>query len=157
MKETNERDYRGFVDGWLDAGEPEKALEECKEGIAHFPDSYWLHNLAAVACDYLRRYDEAITWLTKAIELEPDAVSAYKYRAVMYQKAGEAAAVADYTRAIELDPKPYLYFYRATIYERQNDIKRARADLHVVIAGDDARYAEMAANMLETLKGRVSI
>jgi tetratricopeptide (TPR) repeat protein len=155
MPEQEEREYRGGTRALLDANQPEKALELCKEGIRHYPDSARLYRLAAVACDRLQRYDDAIAYLTQAISLEPDEAAMYEFRASMHKLAGhESVAVEDYTSALQIEPHPRLYLYRSGIYQREKDFAGAKADLQKVLESDEEYYVLMAFEMLQKIEGK---
>jgi tetratricopeptide (TPR) repeat protein len=65
------------------------------------------------------RYDEAITEFTKAIELDPNYIKAYNYRAWIYR---DKEQYADSSKAIELNPElaeAYLTRASAYIYREQ--------------------------------------
>lgn len=88
------------------------------------------------------KYDEAITELNKAIELDPRFVPAYANRALAYQGKGKLnLAIDDCTKAIELDSK-YIpaYINRGTIYGAKGDYDSAIADFEkaIKLKPDDA-------------------
>ena len=80
--------------------------------------------------------DAALEAHSKAIELKPDYTDAYIYRARIYSEQGAyEQAIADYTKAIELDP-PNLtlpYMERARTYYEQGAYEQAFADYDKVI------------------------
>ncbi len=75
--------------------------------------------------------DRAIAEYTKAIELKPDYINAYKNRGNVYSDKGDYdRAIADYTKAIELKSDfTNAYYNRGTAYYRNNSYSRAIADL----------------------------
>jgi tetratricopeptide (TPR) repeat protein len=84
-----------------------------------------------------KKYDEAIENLTKSITLNGQNAKAYNARGVVYHDRAAARnresdfdlAIADYTKAIELD-KNYAGAYknRAFAYRKKNDLESAIAD-----------------------------
>ncbi len=88
--------------------------------------------------------DNAITNLSKAIELNPDYVDAYYFRGLVYiTEEDYDKAIADYTKAIELDPNnnseiakatgASAYFLRAGAYYENYDYDAAIADFDKAI------------------------
>ena len=93
---------------------------------------------------------------TKVIELEPTNERAYEGRAIVYARFKlDKLAIADYTKAIELDqqaflqskdPNPYLYSFRGALYLKHNQYANAVADYTTVIEhnGKEADYLNRA-------------
>ncbi|MFZ5828567.1 MAG: tetratricopeptide repeat protein [Planctomycetota bacterium] len=74
---------------------------------------------------------KAVEAYTRAIKLKPDLTSAYLSRAVALNELGQPEeALADFTKAIELDPtNSYPYEQRSHIYRTAlKDSRRADAD-----------------------------
>ena len=75
--------------------------------------------------------DKAIEAFDRAIKSDPLCKEAYAYRAAAFNETGKPKqAVADYTKAIELDPNDsYLYDQRKLIYRHAlKDKAKAEAD-----------------------------
>ena len=70
-----------------------------------------------------QEYDCAIADFTKALDLNPDNVDAYKYRGLVYQSKGELdRTIADFTQAIELNPDDAnAYCWRGDAYQSKGD------------------------------------
>jgi tetratricopeptide (TPR) repeat protein len=65
----------------------------------------------------------------KAIANDPDQVSGYRSRAYFRRIVGDGkGALADFAKAIELEPNIELYLARSAVYEEQGDLTRALAD-----------------------------
>jgi tetratricopeptide (TPR) repeat protein len=85
------------------------------------------------------QYDEAITWLDKAIaagDLIPDLKHvAYLDRGMAHAAKGDAQkAIADYTAAIAIKPESILaYRQRAALYLALNDKEMARANYRLLL------------------------
>lgn len=75
-------------------------------------------------------YDDAIAYLTKAIERSPFFAAAFHYRGVAYYfKDNYSLALDDYNRAIELQPEsPDSYNGRGATYAKMGDRERAEDD-----------------------------
>ena len=75
------------------------------------------------------RLEEAITELSKALELDPKLASAYSNRGIAYARKGEyEKAVADYEQALSLDPKyAQALFNRGIAYLHQGEGDKALA------------------------------
>ena len=57
-----------------------------------------------VAYSRIGKYQKAILDLSKAIEINPEFASAYKYRSICYERKGnKRRAKEDYDKACELD------------------------------------------------------
>ncbi len=90
----------------------------------------------------LRQPTEAIADYTRALEVDPEDVASYRYRAQVYEdKAQFGAAIADLDRAINLaEDDADLYAQRAQVLYFVGERRRAVADLGTAIAmkPDDA-------------------
>lgn len=80
--------------------------------------------------NHLRKYDQAVADLSKAIQLNSDNASAYNNRGSAYSDLNQYdQAIADSTKAIQLDPKePIYYANRAINYLFLNEYDLAIAD-----------------------------
>lgn len=75
---------------------------------------------------------QACEYLTRAIKLAPDNVKYYCQRAFLKKPD---AALADYAKAIELDPyNKYIYFHRAETFDKLEKFSEALADFDKAIA-----------------------
>lgn len=137
--------------------EYERAIEDYDKAIELDPnhaEAYWSRALALSA---LERYDEALADCDKAIELEPDSAMGYLARALVFSELGmfdEADAdlemamslegsgeeedeessdledeIADYTKAIELNPDDDMAYYnRGDCYYFLDEYEKAIED-----------------------------
>lgn len=82
---------------------------------------------------------DAVSYLNTAIEENPLNVLSYLNRcAILDAKEDYTSALADITKAIEIDSaQPDYYFYRALIYCKTNDYKSALADMNQLISSQD--------------------
>jgi tetratricopeptide (TPR) repeat protein len=76
------------------------------------------------------KYDQAIAFYTKAIELNPEDSSFYALRGDSYEYKNEYdQAIADYNKAIEMDPGHWwAYETRGNIYKSKGEYDQAIAD-----------------------------
>lgn len=90
----------------------------------------------------MEKYDKAIAYYDKAIELNPNHALAYYDRAGAYAEIHQyKKAIADYDRAIELNPNDALAYYnRASAYSEIGENEKAIADYDraIEIDPDDA-------------------
>ena len=116
-------------------------MEECKKGNINNSIIYLNEAIEIKPNDarfYISRgtfrgtknYEDAIEDYTKAIEIEPNSVFAYRLRADSKRKLGDyQGAIDDYTKAIEIYPnKAYLYNYRASAKRKLGDNEGADED-----------------------------
>ncbi len=78
-----------------------------------------------------RKWEEAIGWYTRSIKADPNNVDAYFERAVNLQMLNRVPeAMADYERALEIEPDYYLAMeLLAKLHEQQGDFAAA-ADIY---------------------------
>lgn len=83
---------------------------------------YWLRQM--------KRLDEALPVYNRAIELDPQHVEGYDYRAVVFQLMGNNdRAIADWGMAIRVDPTyAAAYYRRGYLYQTMGEVDKARAD-----------------------------
>ncbi|MEM9152885.1 MAG: tetratricopeptide repeat protein, partial [Cyanobacteria bacterium P01_F01_bin.3] len=78
---------------------------------------------------------DALPLLSQLIEAEPEWAEVYVQRARIRKRVGDKErAIADYAKAIKLDPKAETYLARALVWLELNQIKGAIADSRQVIA-----------------------
>ena len=82
-----------------------------------------------------RKYDEAITHYTKAIELKPDLAEAYNNRGNAYADQGDFdSAISDYNIVIQLNPNyAEAYSNRGAAYYKKGDFDSAISDYNAAI------------------------
>jgi tetratricopeptide (TPR) repeat protein len=83
---------------------------------------YWLR--------LMDRLDEALPAYDRAIQLDPQHVEGYDYRAVVWQLKGDNdRAIADWGMAIRVDPTyAAAYYRRGYLYETLGEIGKAKED-----------------------------
>jgi tetratricopeptide (TPR) repeat protein len=89
---------------------------------------YWLR--------VMKRFDEALPVYNRAIELDPQHVEGYDYRAVVWQlKGNNDRAIADWGLAIRVDPTyAAAYYRRGYLYQSMGQISRAKEDYNSSLA-----------------------
>ncbi len=90
----------------------------------------------AIGYSFRGEFAKAIENFNKAIAFDPENVSAYVNRGNVYlQQSLWNKALADYNRAVEIDPKltGRVYYNRGTIYEIQGKLEEALADYDLAI------------------------
>jgi eukaryotic-like serine/threonine-protein kinase len=119
------------------AGHPKEADQARRQALAiweklaaDFPreSQYW-HRLGVIQ-HALAQYDEAVTSLTKAVELQPDLWESWHWRGIAFGSLGQwDKAVADQTRAIALKPDhSWSWHQRGVAYSRLAQWEKAIAD-----------------------------
>ena len=116
-------------------------MEECKKGNINNSIIYLNEAIEIKPNDarfYISRgcfkgtesHEDAIEDYTKAIEIEPNNVFAYRLRGDSKRKLGDyQGAINDYSKAIEIYPnKAYLYNYRASAKRKLGDNEGADED-----------------------------
>jgi tetratricopeptide (TPR) repeat protein len=86
-----------------------------------------------------KKYDKAITELTKAINIAPNDSQTYKERGFIYEIELEdyKKALADYNQAITIDPdRAFTYYLRGEVYLKQNQAEAAIDDFDKAISLD---------------------
>src|SRR5580765_2925952 len=86
---------------------PDEQIKACTAAMdSGRPDEAWfVYGLRASGYVGAKRWDEAISDLSKAIELKPDDAIAYESRGWAYEEKGELAkAVENYREAARLNP-----------------------------------------------------
>ena len=83
----------------------------------------------------MKRYDEAIPYYTKAIQLDPQNATAYKWRGITYNSIKEYhQAIDDLTKAIRLNPEDGLsYSIRGNAYLMLNNVPEAFRNCNIAI------------------------
>ncbi|MDJ0626238.1 MAG: tetratricopeptide repeat protein [Candidatus Caenarcaniphilales bacterium] len=76
-----------------------------------------------------RNFNEAISFFSQAIEINPQYANAYLSRGIAYRKLqNNLAAIEDYSKAIELEPSASAYLNRGVARSRINDSNGALID-----------------------------
>jgi tetratricopeptide (TPR) repeat protein len=94
---------------------------------------------------YRMKYDEAIKYLDKAIEKDPNQAKAYAARAYAYEGLGQHdKAIADCSKAIALDPTdPEAYGTRMRAYGASRQMQAGAADEKAVMHLEEMKVAKI--------------
>lgn len=109
---------------YRERGEYEIALAGFQEAMSLAPENSNYIRGAGTVLMRMKRYDEAMEHLNRALELAPedDQASYYADRALCYAKIWELdLALADYDKAIELDPTVYVYYHNKALAFHNNE------------------------------------
>jgi tetratricopeptide (TPR) repeat protein len=124
------------------------------------PDAYWVTHYANAYATYGRAYlgskdyDRAIEAYNNAIELNPKFAGPYIDRGVAYHYLNNITKeIADYSKAIELDPSAQAYNNRGTVYFDLRDYAKAIEDYRIALKLDP-NYSSAASNLDLALKVR---
>ena len=75
------------------------------------------------------RWDEAVSYYSKAVNRDASFALAYRYRAAAFKEMQDyPAALEDYSRLLELQPEASFYNSRGLVYEKMGDFKKAVLD-----------------------------
>lgn len=89
----------------LGSHEYARALDEFRRSTSLQPGEFWSYFFQAVCTYRLERYQDSIAAMTICVALAPRIAECYYNRAKGYDELGDkAAALADYSRALELNP-----------------------------------------------------
>ncbi len=126
-------------------------LPEAKKSLEHiigeYEDSPWVMNFLAQIHMAVRSYDEAIKVYSTIINARKDAYL-YNGRGLAYfRKKDYRAAITDFSRAIELEPKKARYYYnRGHSYFELDDLENSIVDNKKTIELDE-KYASAYNNL----------
>ncbi|MCK6580031.1 MAG: tetratricopeptide repeat protein [Anaerolineae bacterium] len=113
----------------------ETAIVETLCAQAADPENPVVYNNIAFYLGRLGRTDEALETYAEAIRLDPAYRSALVNRGDLYLSLEEyASAIADYDRAIEVEPSGYAHNRRGIAYFNLNDYAAAEADFAAAFA-----------------------
>ncbi len=134
---------------YLDRGRFERAAEEFRKMIELDPAAVGAYNnLAVIYIDHLRDYRLAERYIEASLALFPDYPAGYLNRGVIHLNNRRLrAAVRDFEKALELDPKNLLAHYNlGACYINFGDMySREAASLRAAGREEDARSREEAA------------
>ena len=120
--------------------EHDRAIADYTKAVEFNPKYATAYHNRGFVYHYKKEYDRAIADHTKAIAINPRYSNAYDSRGNAYEAKGDheraiadhneaiEIRIADYTKAIELDPSWGSYTYRGMAYLTKKDYERAAAD-----------------------------
>ena len=124
--------------GWLEKGEPDKAIQDFNECIRLDPTDSAAFNGRGYAWEAKREYDKAVKDYDEAIRLDPKYVLAFNNRGVFWGAKGEYdKAIKDFDEAIRLDPKDAsIFLNRGCAWCAKKEHNKAIKDLDEAIRLD---------------------
>ena len=96
--------YQILAQTYIEEGDTANYITTMREGLKLFPkEPYYSVNLINT---YIvqNRYDEARTFLTQAIELNPENPQLYDVMGKLYEESNEEEAIKWFSKALEVDP-----------------------------------------------------
>jgi tetratricopeptide (TPR) repeat protein len=120
-------------------GDSERAFEDINNAIALEPNIAGYYDLRGDLNREAGADHEAIADYSKSIELDPNFAHSYFWRGGIYlhRLNDLEKALADFNQAINLDPTPWLYMFRATVFARSGLVQEALADIQSAIDSAD--------------------
>ncbi len=150
------------ADAYSQSGNKEAMIADYTTLFNLRPELRWknpdrLSNLG-VAYKDLGKYDEALKWFNKCIELFPEEVSGYLYRASYYENFRQyQKAIDDYNQALKLNPEHVgALIKRGRCFQLSNDFQNDLPDFEkvLVIQPDNAAaYKYMGTHYAHTGDG----
>jgi tetratricopeptide (TPR) repeat protein len=139
------------------AGDADTALEDMARAITLDPKRALLFKTRGEIIHHLGQDPRAaIADFTRAIDLEPDYRDAYFKRAVALEDSGDlAAALRDYSKALDLEETAVAYSNRALVYHQLGMNDRAVADLEAALQVDPED--EVSQRALAEIQGMVQM
>lgn len=120
--------YKNLAIVYVKNKEPQKAVDTVKKAMEFAQnDDYTIYYIAGTACMATKNFDEAVTFLEKAIELNPEHSQLYNNLGTCYVTIGNLEkAYENFLKASEYDPNNSItYFNIASILQIQNKHKEA--------------------------------
>jgi tetratricopeptide (TPR) repeat protein len=147
--------YRGISRSFR--GQPEEAADDLDKAIASNPKLALAMAFRGGVHDD-RQSDQELKLLARAIQVDPQCVSAYRIRAHLLYPEKPAEAMQDATKAIELDPHDALSFFtRGLCHYYYGAMDKANVDFETVVRLDPKHIAGwllLAANYASASEAR---
>ncbi len=126
---------------WEKLGDKMKAIDDYMKAIMY--NSHHLAALNNLASIYIEmsQYDKALSYIEKALEVDPSYRYAYYNRGIIkYYTGFVLQAVDDFTKAIEMsgDSMPLARYYRAVCYYKAKMFRKAYDDIVHLIKTSNA-------------------
>ena len=142
----------------LNQADPERSLAHFEEALDHGPEPDDLARVllyAATSLKELARYDEAISYLERALDADPNELAVHNLLGFCLYKLGRhAQAVAVFERAVEIDPNSAIDW--ANLGSNLRDLGRSqeaiRAYRHALELDPGIGFAAEALAKLETMQ-----
>ncbi|MBQ9279047.1 MAG: tetratricopeptide repeat protein [Lachnospiraceae bacterium] len=108
--------YNVLIDIFINSKKRESDLESFEE----------VYSLVALCCENLGRPNQALRYLNKLLEINPNHKTAYGRKGLI-QKAGKQykQALINFDKQIQINPHPYFYYQKATVYRKLKEYDKA--------------------------------
>jgi tetratricopeptide (TPR) repeat protein len=143
-----------------DPGFYETGVQACTRQIAAYSgtEKAWGYRSRSSWLRRLKRYDEALADVDRALSLRPKEVEIFDAQAdIFYDEGDFDRAIAVYDQAIRIDPTyAAAYTSRGVLYEKKGDFEQARGNYRAALAtpatraGDTSGLQKWAHWMAET-------
>lgn len=125
-----------LAEALMRSGDPKQAQDLLAQLVAKFGQDVNSSLLAGIIATVRNEYDQAMTHFNRAVELAPNRAIVYFHRAELYasRPGGDAAAITDLGRALDLDAKaPQPRFLLAQLYLRRAETRDAVRELQTLV------------------------
>lgn len=139
------RTYSLIANSYMQKEDTVGALNTLKEGFEKYPtDNGVLTSMIQIYLD-MNKTDDAMKYLTMAIEQDPGNATYYFAQGTLYEKIGdETNAIETYKKAIESDPTFFNAYYNLGALYYNKGVKQIEVAL-AVPASDNKKYEEETA------------
>ena len=121
-------EYRGLM--YLDRQQYKEALADANELIRLKPEHRIAYDMRATAHYKLNDPQKALADYDKCTQLKPDDHRSYNNKGTLYMNAFQKydEAIAEFNKAINIQPVGYYFLNRSICYFKMNNIAKARED-----------------------------
>lgn len=128
-----------LADVFFHLGRLDEAIEEYRRALAapmHSAPELWVRSQLGLSLARRNRLDEALTEFTAAIRMAPEKPAAYFNRgSIEYQRGQFDAAAADFTRSLQIEPNPVVYYWMGRAMEEKHDLRAAATAYQYALRG----------------------
>jgi tetratricopeptide (TPR) repeat protein len=135
LKPTHIKAYVNRQNIYLVLGKDSLAMADAETLLKLEPSNSQAFYTKGFAYMRFDREDSSLYWFNKSIEKDPNADFVLNSRGTLlfnkFKRYNEA--IADFTRAIELNPKGEYFYNRSNCYFRMGDIVKAKSDALIAL------------------------